>query len=247
MILASCRKNFTSTLRLAPLQVQGELPKGGRVCILVHGFHTEFDGALAAYADVEANCKKAGMDYTFIGFLWPGSPVAIGYFPAMSRATESGVYLRDLIDELVEAGCEVTIETHSLGARVCLEALKAGTSGLPYNRGHKVDTVILTAPAVDDGVFLKGGEFETVPAMTGQLAVMHSENDPVLRNAYFWAELILERRKVHALGLDGPEAPKPGNCEVYDLSALVHTHGAYKDCPKVYELWTALYSPLGVR
>jgi esterase/lipase superfamily enzyme len=249
MILASCRKNFTSTLSLAPLQMRdssgapfdlasapSRFNKGQKVCILVHGFHTKYEGAVGAYAEVEANSKAAGMDYTFIGFLWPGSPIAAGFFPAISRATEAGEALFLLIWKLKLFGCEITIETHSLGARVCLEALKISKSTL-----MGVELVVLTAPAVDAGVFLASGEFAGISAYTKRIAVMYSDNDPVLRYAYFGAELILEHRMVHALGLDGPLMPEPDNCASYDLSALIRNHGAYAGCPEVYKLWREIY------
>ncbi len=240
MILASCRKGFDSTLALGPLQFLdhgasfsvSEITHrlaGKRVCILVHGYHVDMKSALDAYGQIE---KRIPFGYDeLIGFLWPGSPIALGFFPAISRATESGQYLAQLAYELSCAGCTVDIETHSLGARVALKAIDDGVN---------VRNLILTAPAVDDGVLRPGGEFGLSVCHANRVAVLYSKNDPVLRYAYFAAELILEQRSVHALGLDGPESPAPANVSGFDLSESIHGHGEYKDCPKVYEIWRGL-------
>lgn len=242
MIIASCRRNFYSTLFLSSLQIR----QGGRVgtemkltavasalskskvTILIHGYHTGYQNAMDAYSLIENKCKAVGIGDNFIGFLWPGSPIALGFFPAISRATKAGECLLELLWALNQAGCTITVETHSLGARVALQAIKLG---VPIKR------LLLTAPAVDDGVLVVGGEFCRSMLFASSVAVMYSANDPVLRSDYWWAELILEHRRVHALGLDGPETPIPINVQTFDMSNEIYAHSAYKDCDGLYSRW----------
>ncbi len=242
MILASCRRNFTSPWFESSLQLRDEdgipitlerlalsLAKHN-VCILVHGYRVDFDSAVAAYARIENMAKAEGLDYTFIGYLWPGSVIAAGFFAAISRATKSGFQLADLIWGLNDAGCKPSVETHSLGARVALKALALGAD---------VKDVILTAPAVDDGSLALNAEFYRSLAHARRVGVFYSANDPVLKGAYWWAELLLERRQVHALGLDGPEKPTPFNVQSFDMSSQVHSHGEYRDRTETYQNWKA--------
>jgi len=235
MIHASCRQNFTSTTFLAPLQLRisdtgeaitkGQLQDmlaGRQVDIFVHGYRNEFEGAANAYNTLSTQLDGKGMtDSARIGFFWPGSWARVGFSMAVARAKRAGLELAELIDYLKLAGCKVTVETHSLGARVALCALKEGPS---------VDCLILTAPAVDYDSLALSGEFQNAVYKAGKFTVMHSKRDSVLKFAYRALNWFTP-----ALGLVGPESPKPLRVAVRDMTAVVDNHGAYKDVDAVFD------------
>lgn len=236
MILASSREDFTNTVFHAPLQLRagdgsgdvsiGELQnqcRGQQVDILIHGYRNEFDSALAAYISMNASLSDAGIPGQRIGFFWCGSWAKLGFTFAVLRTKKAAVELKRLTDALNDAGCTVNVETHSLGARVALQALKIGA---------RFDRLILTAPAVDADCLALGGEFGNCIRRVRQATVMWSARDSVLRWAYWVASGF---RK--ALGLVGP-APNPG-VRSRDLTLEVSEHSAYKSVPAVYdrEVW----------
>jgi hypothetical protein len=75
-----------------------------------------------------------------IGFLWPGFQTQIGFFAAVPWANRSASHFRAFLKILNSAAHTVDLQTHSLGARVALQAMSFV---------HEVwgDNVLLTAPA----------------------------------------------------------------------------------------------------
>ncbi len=246
MIYASVRKGFESTTFLGPLQF---CDTGGRelqwtdlanllacrkVDILIHGYKNSFLGADKAYRKIDQNLEDYGIHGERIGFFWPGSWAALGFSIAEVRANKSGVLLAELIDFLsTVCKATVTIETHSLGARVALTALK-------NLKSDPVSRVILTAPAVDADCFLPGKEFAGIGSKVkdAPIQVLHSVNDSVLKVAYPPANWFFKR----AAGLKGADYQDknlvyPAAAWAFDntdLSGVIKAHGDYKDCPYVY-------------
>jgi esterase/lipase superfamily enzyme len=237
MILASCRNGFIGTEDTVPLQLHDkdqpiELAAvaanlaGKTAVITVHGFNNQFSGAMAAYQAVEQRLSQASIPYdAFIGFFWPGSWCYAGFFDAERHAVKSGTQLAVLLKALGDAGATVDIETHSLGAKVALEAVCR-------HPGAAARNLILTAPAVNNDCLLPGHTYGTALSdLPVNIGVMFSNNDPVLKFAYTPAQLHL------ALGLVGPEPPMEPRLAKFDLSAVIQNHGAYKDALETYRAW----------
>ncbi len=259
MILASCRRGFVSTEWFGPLTIRdypllpdtanaapvqpGELTAAAqarRVLVVVHGYHNTFDSATAAYAQLETGLRAVGVVGSsppaydlVIGFLWPGMQTDLGFFPAIPWANRSAGPLRDLLHLLVGAAC-VDIETHSLGARVGLQALV-------FPGEPTVRNLLLTAPAVDDEVLEPGKEFYAALPSALRCFVYHSVHDPVLKGAYRFAEWD------QALGYHGPQHPAviAAACpSVYtlDCSTIIATHGGYRSSEPVLAHWARVLS-----
>jgi hypothetical protein len=153
MILLSCRGNFDDNVNFgATLARNGdanipswpaEIPAS---TVLIHGYHSTAGAAEESYGVIEKAMPASRM----VGDLWPGGNLALDYMLAVLRAREAGWRLRDALMTL-PSGDWVDIQTHSLGARVALEALRYG--------GLDVRHVILSAPAVDDDSLSPGKEF----------------------------------------------------------------------------------------
>ena len=119
------------------------------VCILVHGFNNSIDQVMASYWEIVAKMNATGVfgpeGYGLvIGFTWPGFSTAPGFFAARLTSKKAGPFLNDLINDLRTVAHTVDVQTHSLGARVALTALKP--------KKVFVDNLILSAAAVDNNL-----------------------------------------------------------------------------------------------
>lgn len=225
MIVLSCRKNFSEGVEFGPHSYrdsQGSISNRfirtdiGET-ILIHGYHTSAVGAMASFETISKNIPDC------LGFLWPGGDLAIDYPLAVGRATQAGYYLRAALLEAVD------MQTHSLGARVALEALK-------YGDGVSVRHLILSAPAVDHNCLLPGGEFAAVPRNCETVNIFCSRNDGVLAKDY-----PLGSFGGTALGLAGCTRDNlPANVRIFDCSRLVHEHSGYRDTPEYYDAWYSI-------
>jgi hypothetical protein len=108
---------------------------------------------------------------------------------------------------------------------------------------HEVwlDNVLLTAPAVDNESLEPKKEFNESLASCRRCLVYHSLKDPVLKIAYRIGALD------RALGYKGPEHPEviEEQCPdvfVVDCSAIVTSHGGYRQSGEVYDQWARVLS-----
>lgn len=259
MILVSCRKDFTSDHlfadeieirdypNLANLNqftelTQGELVervRGKHVLVLVHGYRTPIKNVAAAYKVLEEGLQKEGLigepNYTeVIGFAWPSWRLRISFFAAVPAANGSSEYFYDLGKLIASSAKTLDVQTHSLGARVVLQALSAQTD-------LWVDNLILTAPAVDNESIEPAQEFNEAIDECGRCFVLHSKDDSVLK-AYLFAQLD------RALGKNGPEHPtivldQCLNVYVLDCHRVVKgDHSGYRKTPLYYEWWKRVLS-----
>jgi len=261
MIIASCRKNFTSTRRFAYALQLRETPdpndpgtyekltfemlkakaNGKHVCILVHGYNNTLANVLEAYDELQTGMDDAGLTGPkgyglLIGFAWPGWTSAPGFFLARSSAGRAGRYLHRLVNHLRPVAASIDIEAHSLGARVALAALK-------NRRTVLVDNLLLTAAAVDCTILQPGRKFHSSLAACNRCFVYHSRKDDVLRKAFPLGDLADGIQK--ALGLIGPKdkqltlAACP-NVTVVDCTDCVLDHGGYRRAAAVYDHWSRI-------
>ena len=239
MLLYSCRRDFSSNYRFGLPQLRdGSLPENKRVLILVHGYRNNETAAAKAYITVEEKLRQYQFPYDeVIGFLWPGSGISLGFLAAVGRANKAAQYLADLVRQLQERGCEVSVQTHSLGARVALQAIK--------QYGVKLKDLILLAPAVDANVFSPKGEFKiTVNNITECFIIGYSSQDDVLKDAYWTAEVIsnlFSGKAQKALGLYGPSGKYPvAQLKLINGSVFIISHSSWKSEEKGYQAWKEL-------
>lgn len=259
MILASCRKNFdsdkflTADLQLRDYSATGDpqdlaiadlqaKARNRHVCILVHGYSNPLPDVIGAYAELQTGMKTAGVigpaNYSLIvGFTWPGwwGPE----FPiARHSANYAARYLLQLINALRPFVHSLDIQTHSLGARVALGALRKPEKAF-------VDNLLLSAPAVDNTCFQPGREFHKSLDACNRCFVYHSGRDDVLRRWFPAGDFI--NSACPALGLNGPRrfqnlSKKALNLYVIDCTARVAAHSAYRKTPAYYAHWARVLS-----
>lgn len=225
----SLRANFTDPSAFGPTQSQvGDAISESYLrdvtgCILVHGYHSSAEGAASSYSTI----AQAMPELKMIELYWPGGALALGFPIDVHRATEAGWRLRDILNGCMDASA-LDVQTHSLGARVAMEALKWA--------GLKIRHLILTAPAVENDCLT--GEFKDVIENVETLNVFCSSGDPVLKKTY-----PLGAFGRQALGLYGPIGPREmwvPKLRVWDCSGVVSSHGGYRDCPAFYAAWRTI-------
>ena len=258
MILISCRKDFSNSRGFADRNAIRNYPllpkldsfeeldeanlarqmRGKHVLILVHGFRNPLKNVAASYQQLLKGLIDAklmeGTGYSLVlGFTWPGFETPLGYFPAIPFANRSAGYFRSLLELASRNARTVDVQTHSLGARVALQALAAGTDGF-------VDNLMLTAPAVDDESIEPKQEFNGALQECRRCFVYHSEKDNTLKVGYRLGDAPNFDR---ALGLKGPEHPKvvQEKCPevfVVDCKKVVASHGGYRAAGAYYDHWS---------
>ena len=258
MILISCRKDFSDSRkfsdqnvirdypflpRLDQFQVLDELQlalemQGKHVLILIHGYRNPLQNVANSYQRLLKGLTDSGLmsdtGYGLVlGFTWPGFETALGFFPAVPFANRAAGYFRKLLELASRNALTVDVQTHSLGARVALQTLAAGTEGF-------VDNLCLTAAAVDDEVLEPGREFNGALQFCRRCLVYHSEKDNILKIAYRIGDAP-EFDK--ALGWKGPEHPKiiATACPdvfVINCKNVVRSHGGYRTAAAYYEHWS---------
>ena len=261
MFLISCRRGFSSNRRFAldaevrryddvrrldryeTLTPDGlaEAVRHRRVLVLVHGYRNPIREVTGAYRTVEEALRARGMlgvpgAYDeVLGFLWPGFETVVGFVLAGPWANRSASFFRALLRTLRPAARAIDVQTHSLGARVALQAL-----AFPHE--VRVNALLLTAPAVDNECLEPGGEFHASLASCRRAVVYHSSRDTVLRLSYRVGA------RDRALGHKGPERPtviarRVPNVVVVDCTAVVAEHGGYRRAPAYYAHWRRVLRP----
>jgi esterase/lipase superfamily enzyme len=254
MILISCRRDFVSDRMFARENQVRNYPNlkntdlfteldmdnlmaqamGKHVLVLVHGFRSPLKNVADAYDTLLKQLVQSGLmghpHYELVlGFTWPGFTTRLGFFAAMPSASRSAGYFRQLLVRLCRSAKTVDVQTHSLGARVALQALSATDEVY-------ADNLMLTAPAVDNECLEPQKEFHEVLDNCRRCLVYHSAKDNVLKVGYTFAGLN------RALGLRGPEHPDviKAHCPgviVVDCSGVVKSHGGYRHAGALYSHW----------
>jgi esterase/lipase superfamily enzyme len=148
-----------ATLDVTPLHgagsarkwLKGNLPKGRRVLIFVHGFNNQFQDAVYRFAQI---VHDSGVKAAPVLFAWPsrGNVFAYGY------DRESTNFSRDAFEETVwqisqDSEVEdVSILGHSMGAWLVMEGMRQ----MAIRHGKlpsKIKNIILASPDIDVDVF----------------------------------------------------------------------------------------------
>jgi esterase/lipase superfamily enzyme len=214
------------------------------VCILVHGFKNEMPNVMGAYWEVVERMNTTGVVgpgcyELVIGFTWPGMATALGYFTAMVSAKKAAPFLLELVNQLNGVAHSVDIQTHSLGARVALVAMKNPKKVF-------VDNLILSAPAVDNHLLEPEQDFFAATDSCNKLMVYHSKQDSVLGSFFVAADVADGLHR--ALGQPGPRSKpitlaKTPNVYVVDCTARVKKdHSGYRKTDEYFKHWKTVLS-----
>ncbi len=142
----------------------------------------------------------------FVGVLWPGDSEsfhALCYPIEPAQTMDAGSKLATFVNNNFQNAASVSFVSHSLGARVILQAINQGQ--------RQVRRAILMAGAIDDQCLTQ--EFAGVQQKVETISVLASKEDDVLKWAFPIGDLVAEIIDhdhpwwESALGRFGPAAP----------------------------------------
>jgi hypothetical protein len=200
------------------------LIKGQDLVFVTHGFNVGYADGVRSIGNLDQ--LLGPVPGIRIGVLWPGDWVipAINYPFAVGIARDCGKHLGAFVSSACAAARSVSFLSHSLGARVVLEA--AGAAGRP------VRLICLLAAAVNSDCLT--GEYAETASDTASIINLASGNDLVLKLAYpagdFLADLLdLDHRPFEkALGSYGPVPNVPTNTRAFEIGDQTpYDHGDY--------------------
>ena len=213
------------TFARVPFALLSQRAAGRHVLFATHGFNVHLESGARSLARLEARIAPTGQEL-FIGVLWPGDwwIPAVNYPFAGSPAMAAGRGLAAICDQWLTDAASLSFVSHSLGARVVLEAAQA-TKKTPRN-------MCLTAAAVNRDCLVK--EYARAGANASAISNLASEEDRVLQLAFPvgdpFANLLHDDHAFFkaALGRRGPARPIPSNTSPSQIpSSLGYDHGNY--------------------
>ena len=149
------------------------------IVIYIHGFQNDAESATSNFNQAESMLRAGGFAGPVYGFSWDSDPGVTKFDIARESANINGKVLAQLLRDIKKScpGIRVNIITHSLGARVALQAMKCGGCA---------DTVQMMAPAVDNEVLETDEEFGSarVAVRSGRLKVWYNDEDDILGATY---------------------------------------------------------------
>lgn len=184
-----------------------EAIRGRDVFLMAHGYHVNRDNGTKSLNEWKSKFEIDAPPL-FIGILWPGDcvlPIFIDYVWEGSEAEKSGTMLGEFVRDSFNGAASLTFASHSLGARVVLQAIQTLADS------DRVRNLILFAAAIEDDTLLR--EFSKAAKKIDRISVVYSFEDHVLQLAYPGGNLIgglIERGNPNvkaALGRLGPSAP----------------------------------------
>lgn len=188
-------------LKLVPNERIGGRLAQRDVLFATHGFNVSFSegacslGTLEGALDLPSNCQ-------YVAVLWPGDswlPV-INYPFEGSSAIDCGKRLAKFCNRSLASAASLSFITHSLGARLALEAAK--------NLNRKARAFCLTAAAINRDCL--SAQYASAFANVSVVSVLASRRDMVLKLAYPIGDPIADilgfdhRLFTPALGYAGP-------------------------------------------
>lgn len=195
------------------------------VVFAIHGFNVSMPqgacalGRLEVTLNLPASCQ-------FVAVLWPGDfwlPV-VNYPFEGSVAADCGGRLASYFNQRFSGAASVSFLTHSLGARVALEAAA--------NLARKVRLICLTAGAVNYDCLTT--EYARAFANTELISLLASRRDLVLKMAFPVGDPIADLLNFdhkpfeQALGYSGPPSPIGSTVPPWQIpDALDYNHGDY--------------------
>ena len=211
--------------RLVSFAQLSERAVGKDVLFATHGFNVDQERGARALARLEREIQPTGSEL-FVGLLWPGDwwVPAINYPFAGSPAMSAGRELAKICDTWFKDAASLTYASHSLGARVILEAAQ--------RTSRTARTVCLTAAAVNRDCLVT--EYGTAQRRSEGVSNLASKRDHVLKLAYPVGDLLADLLHpdhslfTPALGYRGPPRPIPANARPAQIPELQeYDHGNY--------------------
>jgi hypothetical protein len=184
------------------------------VLLATHGFNVSYDSGLRSLARLEQTLGMRSNEI-FLGVLWPGDWAipAINY-PFEDRiASQAGKLLGGFCNSWLGSARSVSMLSHSLGARVVLDAIQASR--------RRIKRACITAGAVNAACLAE--EYAKASANCDEIRTLSSRGDLVLQFAFPPGDMLADLLDPDhppfeaALGRGGPASPQGANVRAYEI------------------------------
>ena len=204
-------------------------PGNRSVLVFVHGYNTNFSGALLRMAQFVNDTNFQGVP---VLFTWASRGRALDYVYDINSALQARFYLMELASILAATNAEsFSVVAHSMGNLATLEAM-TGLARQGFNPKADLNSVILAAPDVDFDLFEE--YIKDLGPIKEKIYVLVSKDDRALT---------LSRRiagGVSRVGTADPEKLADLGLKVVDLSLVddksSNNHSKFADSPEIVQL-----------
>ena len=206
VVRTDAQPNPNPSASLAPSLIQ--TTRGRDVLLVAHGFHVNRAEGIANLGHWD-EWLDLGTNGFFVGVLWPGDSrwvPFIDYPVEGNEAIQSGQLLAKYLLANFADVASLSFASHSLGARVVLEAIR-WLSG-----SARLKSISLMAAAIDDTCL--SNEYEDAANRMQKISVLASNCDDVLKWAFPEGNLlsgIVTRGDPYWHGALGRFGPNPSN------------------------------------
>jgi len=202
------------------------LTKGKNVLLAAHGFNVSYVQGVWSLQHLETALAIDPDKEVFFGVLWPGDWVvpAVNYPFEDGVASHAGKLLGGFCNSYLTGANSLSMLSHSLGARVILDAIKASQ--------QRIRLACITAGAVNNDCLRE--EYAQAAANCDAFRTLSSRQDLVLELAYPPGDLLADALDPDhppfepALGRCGPAKPLPANVMAREIApSPPYNHGNY--------------------
>jgi hypothetical protein len=205
-----------------------DMAAGRDILVATHGYDNNWSDGTYALSRLEQSLlpNTVPANTLYAAVLWPGDSYAwkLGYPSERRTAVTCGRNLAAFLNLSAKHAASLSFASHSLGARVVLEAARHVT--LP------VRLMCLMAAAIENTCLYE--EYADVAARAETIAVLSSRSDNVLRWAFPAGNLVsavlnpTANPLSSALGYAGPRSPIGKSTRAYPIGkAFDYDHGDY--------------------
>jgi hypothetical protein len=182
--------------------------QGRDVLLGTHGFHVNRAEGMSSLSHW-SEWLQLGDNGFFVGVLWPGDSRWVPFldYPFEGdEAIKSGRVLADYLLHKFAGVNSLSFTSHSLGARIMLEAIRN------LKQAFQMRTLTPMAAAIDDTCLV--GEYQDAAQQVDKISVLASSSDEVLKLAFPAGNLaagIVTRGDPYWHGALGRYGPNPAN------------------------------------
>lgn len=156
-------RKFRNDEEILELQDSALKEIGDQVVIWVHGFRTDDAEADCIARKIDIALTEQGSKIDVVVFAWPSQFELSEFSVAESIADTAASHLAELLKELKDR--KVVLATHSLGARVALEAMRK----TEFNENAQLSLLYMIQPAVPATSVRRATlDYTCVPAPSGE-------------------------------------------------------------------------------
>ncbi len=154
-----------------------EASNEGRLIIYIHGYNNDFSDVLERARILKDLEAANANDATVVGIHWPSRNSLQAYTDDEASIAWAQDYISDVVADMAGISENITIVSHSMGARALIGAVERLQSRNPDDAAH-IRQAILISPDIDRHRVLRdGGDVDALLSLNRQVTIYTSRLD----------------------------------------------------------------------